>query len=79
MSAPRPPTAAHRAAARRRRGARRCQAGTLDILTDGVLDRAPATADLSATAIGTGRELFAMFRANVVGRRRRPTGRIFGG
>ena len=41
-------------------------AGTLEILTDGVLDRAPATADLSANQAGTGRELFAMFR-NTVG------------
>ncbi len=41
-------------------------AGTLEILTDGVLDRTPASADLSANQAGTGRELFAMFR-NTVG------------
>lgn len=40
--------------------------GTLEILTDGVLDRTPATADLSGNQAGTGRELFAMFR-NTVG------------
>jgi phosphogluconate dehydratase len=37
-------------------------AGRLDILTEGALDRAPATADLSTHAAGTGRELFAVFR-----------------
>jgi len=37
-------------------------AGRLEILTEGALDRAPATADLSAHAAGTGRELFAAFR-----------------
>ncbi|MGX0876570.1 phosphogluconate dehydratase [Roseovarius sp. MBR-154] len=36
--------------------------GTLDILTPGAAERAPATADLSATHTGTGRELFAVFR-----------------
>jgi len=36
--------------------------GRLDILSEGVLDRAPATADLSLNAAGTGRELFAAFR-----------------
>ena len=36
--------------------------GTLDILTDGVLDRAPAVADLSAHHAGMGRELFSAFR-----------------
>ncbi|WP_113912410.1 phosphogluconate dehydratase [Roseovarius dicentrarchi] len=41
-------------------------AGTLNILTDGVADRAPATADLSANQFGVGRELFASFR-NTVG------------
>ncbi|MDF1726545.1 MAG: phosphogluconate dehydratase [Sulfitobacter sp.] len=40
--------------------------GRLDILTEGVLDRAPVTADLSGNAHGTGRELFAAFR-NAVG------------
>ena len=40
-------------------------AGTLDILTDGVLDRPAATADLTASAFGTGRELFATFRRAV--------------
>ncbi|NUH64367.1 phosphogluconate dehydratase [Sulfitobacter sp. S0837] len=39
--------------------------GTLDILTDGVLQRPVPTADLSASATGTGRELFATFRATV--------------
>ena len=39
-------------------------AGTLDILTDGVLDRAPLTPDLSANAHGLGRELFDVFRQN---------------
>ncbi len=37
-------------------------AGTLDILTEGVLERPAATADLAASAFGTGRELFATFR-----------------
>jgi phosphogluconate dehydratase len=41
-------------------------AGTLEILTEGVLDRPVATADLSASLAGTGRELFAQFR-NTVG------------
>lgn len=40
--------------------------GTLDMLTPGVTDRPAATADLSANAAGTGRELFTMFR-NTVG------------
>ncbi|WP_227268613.1 phosphogluconate dehydratase [Roseobacter weihaiensis] len=40
-------------------------AGTLDILTEGVLDRAPAEADLSGNAYGLGRELFAGFRRDV--------------
>ncbi len=39
--------------------------GELDILTPGVLDRAPATADLSANQHGVGRDLFGTFRANV--------------
>jgi phosphogluconate dehydratase len=41
-------------------------AGILDILTPGVVDRAPATADLSEGQAGTGRELFEVFR-NTVG------------
>ncbi|MFT6677050.1 MAG: phosphogluconate dehydratase [Sulfitobacter sp.] len=40
-------------------------AGGLDILTPGVEARAPATADLSANQHGSGRELFAAFRASV--------------
>ncbi len=39
--------------------------GALEILTDGVLDRAPATADLSANEFGTGRDLFTAFRRSV--------------
>ncbi|WP_217358434.1 phosphogluconate dehydratase [Ruegeria atlantica] len=39
--------------------------GELEILTPGVLDRAPATADLSANQHGVGRDLFGAFRANV--------------
>ncbi len=39
--------------------------GELEILTPGVLDRTPVTADLSANQHGTGRELFAAFRGNV--------------
>ncbi|MDE4133165.1 phosphogluconate dehydratase [Phaeobacter sp. QD34_3] len=39
--------------------------GTLDVLTPGALDRAPATADLSAYQHGTGRELFSLFRRAV--------------
>ncbi|MCH2248584.1 MAG: phosphogluconate dehydratase [Cognatishimia sp.] len=39
--------------------------GDLEILTDGVLDRTPATADLSANQAGVGRELFTAFRASV--------------
>ncbi|MBB95893.1 MAG: phosphogluconate dehydratase [Rhodobacteraceae bacterium] len=42
------------------------KAGTLEILTEGVLDRPNVEADLSAVQSGTGRELFAMFR-NTVG------------
>ncbi|HEY9038149.1 MAG TPA: phosphogluconate dehydratase [Roseovarius sp.] len=41
------------------------EAGTLEILTDGVLERPAATADLSANQFGVGRELFASFRRNV--------------
>ena len=40
-------------------------AGTLEILTEGVLERAPATADLTASGFGLGRELFAGFRRDV--------------
>ncbi|WP_174831776.1 MULTISPECIES: phosphogluconate dehydratase [Ruegeria] len=39
--------------------------GDLEILTKGVLDRSPATADLSANQHGVGRDLFAAFRQNV--------------
>ncbi|WP_226689804.1 phosphogluconate dehydratase [Ruegeria arenilitoris] len=39
--------------------------GELEILTPGVLDRAPVTADLSANQHGVGRDLFAVFRNNV--------------
>lgn len=39
--------------------------GVLEIVTDGVLGRAPARADLSANEHGLGRELFAAFRARV--------------
>ncbi|MGB5862941.1 MAG: phosphogluconate dehydratase [Sulfitobacter sp.] len=39
--------------------------GQLEIMSDGVLDRAPATSDLSGNGFGTGRELFASFRRNV--------------
>ena len=39
--------------------------GDLEILTEGVLDRTPATADLSANQAGVGRELFTAFRASV--------------
>ncbi|WP_170560988.1 phosphogluconate dehydratase [Ruegeria atlantica] len=39
--------------------------GELEILTQGVLDRAPATADLSANQHGLGRDLFGAFRQNV--------------
>jgi phosphogluconate dehydratase len=39
--------------------------GVLGIVTQGVLDRAPATADLSANQAGVGRELFTAFRASV--------------
>jgi phosphogluconate dehydratase len=37
----------------------------LEILTLGVLDRDPATADLSGNEAGVGRELFKAFRASV--------------
>ena len=39
--------------------------GTLDILTDGVLERDPAKADLSSNQFGTGRDLFDVFRSAV--------------
>ncbi|WP_425083845.1 phosphogluconate dehydratase [Ruegeria profundi] len=39
--------------------------GELEILTPGVLDRSPATADLSANQHGVGRDLFGSFRQNV--------------
>ncbi len=39
--------------------------GELEITTPGVLDRAPATADLSANQHGVGRDLFGAFRQNV--------------
>ncbi|MCL4135126.1 UNVERIFIED_CONTAM: hypothetical protein GTU68_006153 [Idotea baltica] len=39
--------------------------GALEILTEGVLDRPAATADLSANEAGLGRELFANFRRAV--------------
>ncbi len=41
------------------------EAGTLDIMSEGVLDRPAATADLSANQFGVGRELFASFRSSV--------------
>jgi phosphogluconate dehydratase len=40
-------------------------AGTLDVLTEGVLERPPVVADLTENAHGIGRELFASFRAVV--------------
>lgn len=40
-------------------------AGTLDVLTPGALDRPLAHADLAHNQFGTGRELFAAFRAHV--------------
>ncbi|EEE37883.1 phosphogluconate dehydratase [Rhodobacteraceae bacterium KLH11] len=39
--------------------------GQLEILTPGVLDRTPATADLSANQHGVGRDLFGAFRQSV--------------
>ncbi|WP_397541995.1 phosphogluconate dehydratase [Roseovarius salis] len=41
------------------------ETGALEILTDGVLDRPAAAPDLAASHHGTGRELFAAFRAAV--------------
>jgi phosphogluconate dehydratase len=40
-------------------------AGTLEILTTGVMERAPAQADLSANESGAGREMFEVFRSAV--------------
>ncbi len=40
--------------------------GTVEILTEGVIDRSVVTSDLSGNQWGTGRELFAVFR-NTVG------------
>ena len=40
-------------------------AGVLDIVTPGVLDRAPASADLSGNEYGLGREMFGGFRRSV--------------
>ena len=40
-------------------------AGTLDVLTPGVLDRPNVRPDLVANGFGTGRELFAVFRDHV--------------
>ncbi|MDF9304622.1 phosphogluconate dehydratase [Tritonibacter mobilis] len=39
--------------------------GDLEVLTEGVLDRPAATADLTSYRHGTGRELFALFRNSV--------------
>ena len=39
--------------------------GRLDVLTEGALDRDPVTADVGGNQFGTGRELFANFRAAV--------------
>jgi phosphogluconate dehydratase len=39
-------------------------AGTLDVLTEGVADRAPILLDEETNAYGLGRELFSVFRAN---------------
>ncbi|PIE12538.1 MAG: phosphogluconate dehydratase [Rhodobacterales bacterium] len=38
--------------------------GVLEVMADGFDDRPPVTADLSAQHTGTGRELFALFRAH---------------
>ena len=40
-------------------------AGRLEVLSDGVLDRTAARADLSGNDFGSGRELFRLFRRNV--------------
>jgi phosphogluconate dehydratase len=39
--------------------------GTLAILTEGALERAPAQVDLTANQSGTGREMFEVFRSAV--------------
>ena len=39
--------------------------GTLEILTEGALERAPAQVDLTANQAGTGREMFEVFRSAV--------------
>ena len=39
--------------------------GTLEILTEGALERAPAQIDLTANQAGTGREMFEVFRSAV--------------
>lgn len=39
--------------------------GTLEVLTEGLMDRPLVTADLSANNVGMGRELFEVFRRNV--------------
>jgi len=41
------------------------EAGVLEILTDGVLDRPTAQTDLSTYHSGVGRELFSIFRQSV--------------
>ena len=41
------------------------KAGTLDILTEGVMDRIAVSPDLSHNEFGVGRELFATFRRSV--------------
>ncbi len=41
------------------------EAGTLEVLSQGVMARPPATIDLSAHAAGSGRELFSAMRRNV--------------
>ncbi|MEO0380158.1 MAG: dihydroxy-acid dehydratase, partial [Pseudomonadota bacterium] len=40
-------------------------AGVLEVLTEGVLDRPHATADLSDSHWGVGRDMFTAFRSNV--------------
>jgi len=39
-------------------------AGTIEVLTEGALDRDPVTPDLSANGHGIGREMFELFRQN---------------
>lgn len=41
--------------------------GQIEVLSDGFIDRAPVTIDLSDNEYGVGRELFGMFRQNVGG------------